>query len=394
MSVQGTAGVPSLSVGPMAEGGPTRVEPSRRGSVAANLSITQGLPVDLDRIDMDDDDDDYDDEESERLDASSFDGDIDEDSMAADDNEGSLGYAASSHGGCRASDCNLLDPSDRTRALRSGPLDMPGLAGRRQSATVPRNKAFLRLLSLVEDDRQPLASEMEHEGQITRTIRHTNVQEWLRSSSAHLNQPKTPDDQMACSSSPTVVATAGLASPLRNQPGFTTAPAAITSSSAPARDILFPTSPALSSVSSLQMNTTSLATLAVSTARPAKRKSIDDGGGSVSPAESFHTQGSSRSMHPYKRLAMSPSGLRAQIAIGKNGRSIALPVSRSGPSSPLLVSRPVALPITLPSAASVVTSRARSRSNGGMGPGGLSVLQANGGFSRMNLDDKMYENSC
>ncbi|KAJ2770439.1 hypothetical protein IWQ56_002164, partial [Coemansia nantahalensis] len=78
---------------------------------------------------------------------SDFDGDIDGDSMVLDD----------------ATDVSV----DRRMSV----------------STAPRNKAFERLRSLVEEDRRPLASEMEHEGQITRSIRHSSVQEWLRVSS-------------------------------------------------------------------------------------------------------------------------------------------------------------------------------------------------------------------
>ncbi|KAJ1815315.1 hypothetical protein LPJ56_002703 [Coemansia sp. RSA 2599] len=430
---------------------------SRRGSVAAsaNLSITQGLPIDLDLIDMDDEDeedeDDSDDEESRRLgyggscgSSVKSDGcDADRESMALDDtNEGSVGYTSTY--GWRTSECDL-DAGERLKhqpALRTNSLDAVHASsmGRRQSMNVPRNKAFLRLLSLVEEDKQPLASEMEHEGQITRSIRHTNVQEWLRSASAHLNQSvmqATPPLEESAASSAPVTASNGLASPLRNPSRTTVSKAACDqtgASSAPAREILFPASPASSSVCSPRLmasgmpassvSTMTPASLTISTtpARSAKRKSSDDSGSS--PGDQSQGMSTPSRLHPYKRLAMSPSGLRSQISFAGSRRTVTLPVSHSGPSSPQLLSRPVALPAavhqhmhsvpsstagTCPivsvggsggasSSGSVVSSRARSRSGAGLGSGansgGLSILQANGVFSRMNINDKMDESPC
>ncbi|KAJ2637218.1 hypothetical protein GGF40_002514 [Coemansia sp. RSA 1286] len=434
---------------------------SRRGSVAvsANLSITQGLPVDLDLIDMDDDEeaDGDDEDESRRLaygsDCSTKSGgcDADQESMALDDaNEGSVGYTSTY--GWRTSECGDQDTSERIRNMhssRANSLDTAHLTGmgRRQSMNVPRNKAFLRLLSLVEEDKQPLASEMEHEGQITRSIRHTNVQEWLRSASAHLNrsvmQATPPLEETSASSAP-VTASIGLASPLRNPSRIAASKAAAVrdaafdqtgATSAPAREILFPASPASSVVSSPKpmfsgapenavstMTPTNL-TISTTPARSAKRKSSEDS--NSSPGEQSQGMGTPSRLNPHKRLAMSPSGLRSQISFAGSRRTLTLPASHSGPSSPQLLSRPVALPATayhqhmhpVPSSSagtcpivpvggssgasssgSVISSRARSRSGAGLGSGingsGLSILQANGVFSRMNINDKMDESPC
>ncbi|KAJ2878838.1 hypothetical protein IWW38_006234 [Coemansia aciculifera] len=165
-------------------------------------------------------------------------------------------------------------------------------------------------MSLVEGDKQALASEMEHESQITRSIRHSCVQEWLRASPAH------------------------------DSPTFATA----------ARDsIPFPASPVYSSSSVLSSphltaappaSSSAASPVAVAVVRPSKRKSVDDG-------------------YPYKRQAMSPLGLRAQIAIGRrgggsgsgSGSAAMMPrssssSSRSNPSSPQMMARPVALPVS------------------------------------------------
>ncbi|KAJ2828875.1 hypothetical protein GGI24_002282, partial [Coemansia furcata] len=208
-----------------------------------------------------------------------------------------------------------------------------------------------------------------HESQITRSIRHNSVQEWLRAS-----------------------------------------PAAATADSPATRDsIPFPASPAYSSSS--VMSSPRLAAIAASpaVARPLKRKSVDDA-------------------HPYKRQAMSPLGLRAQIAIGRRGASAMASLtpsssSRSSPSSPQLVARPVAVPVPHLAAAhhsagsaatagtcpattmllhgagpagaglspGVLGSRGRSRSGTSMAGLGANVnfLQPNGGFSRMNISDPM-----
>ncbi|KAJ1720574.1 hypothetical protein LPJ53_004815 [Coemansia erecta] len=415
---------------------------SRRGSMAvsANLSITQGLPVDLDRIDMDDEDEDDDGDDVEgNVDGSGRsscgDGDIDDDSMALDDNNDSLLEYPPSYG-WRASEGDL-DSGERIRPLpasRANSLEtiQPPSSRRRQSMNVPRNKAFLRLLSLVEEDRQPLASEMEHEGQITRSIRHTNVQEWLRSESAHLNQPAmhaTPPLEDPVASSAPVTATQCMGSPLRN-PTRAAAGSAFdyyAATTALPREIIFPASPSSSAVSSPKLGASSIPQASVSTMSPsglsisttavrsAKRKSSEDS--SASPVDQLLSQNTPSRLHPYKRQAMSPSGLRSQIPIGGSSRrKILLPSTRSNPSSPQLMSRPIAMPVTshqlqpahsghssssagtcpvgqIGGAAGILGSRARSRSGAGLGYGtngaGLSILQANGVFSRMNINDKM-----
>ncbi|KAJ2729864.1 hypothetical protein IW152_005470 [Coemansia sp. BCRC 34962] len=315
---------------------------ARRSSIAiTNLSIAHGLSIDPDILDRDDDESvDSDERSSASLMSESEDGDGD---------------------GDYGDDVSLGQRKRRRRPLPSG-------------NTMPRNRAVVRLQSLVEEEKQALASEMEHESQITRSIRHNNVQEWLRSSPAN-DAPASRD----C--------------------------------------IPFPTSPAYSSssvVSSPRM--ASLSTGSPAAARPLKRKSVDDG-------------------HPYKRQAMSPLGLRAQIAMGRRGGSLMLPhspsSSRSSPSSPQLVARPVAVPVShLPAAQlqpagpfstagtcpqvsgnllfhgasaaptpagaglspGFLGSRGRSRSGTSMavlGASNMSFLQPNGGFSRMNISDPM-----
>ncbi|KAJ2075597.1 hypothetical protein GGI01_001919 [Coemansia sp. RSA 376] len=305
----------------------------RRSSIAiTNLSIAHGLSIDPDILDMDDDDgdEDSDDERSSIVCSASLMSDEEDD----DDSDGSQ--------------------SRRKRKRR------PSLSG----STMPRNRAVVRLQSLVEEEKQALASEMEHESQITRSIRHNNVQEWLRASPAN---DATRDS------------------------------------------IPFPASPVYSS-SSVSSPRLAAAVSPVAT-RPLKRKSVDDG-------------------YPYKRQAMSPLGLRAQIAIGRRGGSTLLPhspgsSSRSSPSSPQLMARPVAVPVSHLSAsvlhpASVgptatagtcpatglhgaaptpaglspafLGSRGRSRSGTSMavlGANNMSFLQPNGGFSRMNINDPM-----
>ncbi|KAJ2844846.1 hypothetical protein IWW36_005022, partial [Coemansia brasiliensis] len=185
------------------------------------------------------------DEEADDVQSGSFDGDVDTDPMALDDG--------------------------------------------RDVGPVVRNKAVERLMSLVEEDRAPLASEMEHEGHITRSIRHSNVQEWLRASPALSSSARDPD--------------------------------------APC-----PASPSSSALSSPRLP---VAASCPASARCGKRKSVDE------PSE--HP---SRS-HAFKRLAMSPSGLRAHAPLAKpNARRIhAHPAPRSNPASPLLLARPT-LPVS------------------------------------------------
>ncbi|KAJ2744660.1 hypothetical protein GGI20_002801 [Coemansia sp. BCRC 34301] len=327
----------------------------RRSSIAiTNLSIVQGLSIDPDLLDMDEDE--------------SMDGDSDEQSIVR---SASL-----------LSDGDDGDVDDDGKVGNSGSQNQRRKRQRRPSldgSTMPRNKAVVRLMSLVEGDKQALASEMEHESQITRSIRHSCVQEWLRASPAH-DHPSTP-------------ATA-------------------------ARDsIPFPASPVYSSssvVSSPRLAAAPSSTIAspVAAVRPSKRKSVDDG-------------------YPYKRQAMSPLGLRAQIAIGRRGGPAMLPhsssssSSRSSPSSPQMMARPVALPVshlspsTGPSVATAGTcpasvllhstsaattttitpalagaglspgflgSRGRSRSGTSMAVLGTSNMSS---FSRLNISDPM-----
>ncbi|KAI8319821.1 hypothetical protein GQ54DRAFT_23003 [Martensiomyces pterosporus] len=455
----------------------------RRCSIAAstNLSITHGLPVDPDHLDMDEDD--------EFEDDGNFDGDIDdEDSLMLDDNaEGSVRCPSSR--GWQTSECEgesigqqargVIDwdgDSARIRAMAeefekdkskiasssSQPVGIlsssssvlargdsqpqaPGSAplGRRLSLNMPRNKAFVRLLSLVEEDMRPLASEMEHEGHITRSIRHSNVHEWLRSSHAHNSQQSA----LGVDEIPTPNGNAG--SPLRRTARLMPARAARDNAndSSESRDTtVLPASPASSIVSSPGLFAGGVAAGSVATmnikasaqgksgvapagicittaVRPGKRKSMDDGcsssGGPVcgnrSPLD-MSPSSSSSLRHPYKRQAMSPSGLRAQIAIGKSKLTASPTLTHlSSSSSPQQMARPIAFPIIsqqpLPSPSAGAcpsnnpllqgmcggmpssVSRARSRSNAGAGSvnsaGGLSILQANGGFSRMNISDKM-----
>ncbi|KAJ1744168.1 hypothetical protein LPJ68_000228 [Coemansia sp. RSA 1086] len=226
------------------------------------------------------------DEEADDAQSGSFDGDVDTDPMALDD-----GHEA-------------------------GP--------------VVRNKAVERLMSLVEEDRAPLASEMEHEGHITRSIRHSSVQEWLRASPAFSSSTRDPD--AACPASPS---SSALSSP--RLPAATSCPAS---------------------------------------ARCGKRKSVDE------PSE--HPPRS----NAFKRLAMSPSGLRAHAPLAKpSARRIhAHPSPRSNPGSPLLLARP-----TLPASSAGVcpplgAPRSRSRSGASL-LGAPNVMQTNGVFSRMNISD-------
>lgn len=122
----------------------------RRSSVAmsVNLSILHGVPMDPDLLDR-----------------SSDDGESSSDGLAEEDD---------------AKPSSL--PNDKCASLADE-------VRRRQSLGVPRNKAFVRLRSLMEEDQKPLASEMEHEGQITRSIRHSHVQEWLHNSSYPIVNP-------------------------------------------------------------------------------------------------------------------------------------------------------------------------------------------------------------
>ncbi|KAJ1726238.1 hypothetical protein LPJ61_005326 [Coemansia biformis] len=273
-------------------------------------------------------------------------------------------------------------------------------AGRRMSvSTAPRNKAFERLRSLVEEDKRPLATEMEHEGHITRSIRHSSVQDWLRASSSTLSSPS----QLA---SPPPPAAAG------DDSGRAGA-AKLAGRRGRGDDLIpFPTSPASSAVSSPRLPA-AVASSCPNTAVPnacgaawhgggggggggssgssgsvaaasrlGKRKSMDDGderpGDPVARAQG------------YKRQAMSPSGLRAQIAFGRAKRTQPLAAPpRSGPASPLLLPRPPMAPPVVGAFSPLAPSRARSRSGAALtlNTGSLSVLQTNGVFSRMNIRD-------
>ncbi|KAJ2202996.1 hypothetical protein IW143_005934, partial [Coemansia sp. RSA 520] len=241
-------------------------------------------------------DDDDDDDESVALigsdESSLCDGDIDGDSMALDDTTNDAGS--------------------------SGGAQLAGL--RRQSVgSAPRNKAVVRLMSLVEEDRKPLASEMEHEGHITRSIRHSSVQEWLRSSTSSPAQPSPPTDTPSRAPKP---CTHIQIPPTSSPQLLATGP-----SSCPNSACIVP---------------------AVSLG---KRKSLDE-----SEAQGEPSRGSS-----YKRMAMSPSGLRAQVTFSKVGARRVPHVPRSGPSSPLLTSRPM-LASSAGTCPPVGATRSRSRS--------------------------------
>ncbi|KAJ1961097.1 hypothetical protein GGI12_003441 [Dipsacomyces acuminosporus] len=489
---------------------------SRRNSFAAsaNLSIVHGLPIDPDRLEMDDDDDDDLGNSSGVDDDGNFDGDIDEDSLMLDDNaDGSVGeYDAESlsqHTNYKNSstfDWELdsarirlmaeefeRDKNKIAAATSSQPADMPASSslsiakndchlqppgsaplGRRLSLNVPRNKAFVRLLSLVEEDVSPLASEMEHEGHITRNIRHSNVHEWLRSSHAHHSSNSNNSNSNSQQASPLVLddihaPNAGSGSPLRKTARILPTRMVRENSAdsgACSRDtIATPTSPASSvasspsvlaggaaagSIAGMNINaglsgqgsnraSASTGMSIITSVRSGKRKSVDDGYGSSyscsrSPLE-LSPSACSPLRHPYKRQAMSPSGLRMQIAIGGKSKLISsptlAPASSTSPQLQPQMARPVAFPIvshnhqplpspsagTCPSinnnplfqgilygsvggggsGSSGIISRARSRSGAAIGTvpgggavgGGLSILQANGGLSRMNLEDKM-----
>ncbi|KAJ2817892.1 hypothetical protein IWW50_006009 [Coemansia erecta] len=330
-------------------------EPPRRSSIAVE-GVGGMRPAA-----SDDDDDDESEEERINSAESSCDGDIDADSMALDDTTNDAGS---------------------TRGVR--------LAGlRRQSVgSAPRNKAVVRLMSLVEEDRKPLASEMEHEGHITRSIRHSSVQEWLRSSSS--------------SSSASVV----LASPPLDDSARVAKPGMRMAAARAARDgeagILFPASPASSAMSSPKLlaarpsscpNTAGIVPAAV---RLGKRKSLDDGDDDDSAGEPQAGPSSTVLARgpAYKRVAMSPSGLRAQVTFAKAGarRVLAHVAPRSGPSSPLLTSRPTlagSLAATAGTCPPLGATRTRSRSGASLltGPTGLNMVQTNGVFSRMNIND-------
>ncbi|KAJ2809146.1 hypothetical protein H4R20_000325 [Coemansia guatemalensis] len=237
-------------------------------------------------------------------------------------------------------------------------MALDGVETRRQSGSSgPRNKAFERLRSLVDEDRMPLAAEMEHEGHITRSIRHSSVQEWLRSASPAMASPPL-DDPAAKPPLPRALP----ARAVRDIP----------------EAISFPASPSESAVSSPRLPAaaascpnTAYPVPAASAVRLGKRKSLE------SDTPSDPAAPAARPLHAYKRQAMSPSGLRAQIAIGKT--------SAKRPRAPIAV--PVTQASSSAGACPPLPLRSRSRSNASQSLGGLSIVQTNGVFSRMNIKD-------
>ncbi|KAJ1666117.1 hypothetical protein IW140_001856 [Coemansia sp. RSA 1813] len=367
---------------------------SRRCSVAVstNLSITQGLPVDPDQLDMDDGDE-SDGYQSCGINSAHSDSDFeaDDDSMELDgiNDAVSIGQQSSLVSAAR-------------RKSRQSIAHEVGSAG-----STPRNKAFERLRSLVEEDKQALASEMEHEGQITRTIRHNSVQEWLRrSSSAGLSSsPGIPPAigmpllQNGCSpraaaddtsSTSTMSALRGGPAAKLARPVPVRTPGALQQhqqqgggGGGDVHDIMgvpFPPESPISSLTSSPSLATTLhaagATAAASAAGMStivyppqntagsstlcttptnkKRKATDDDGGAASGNNSSGDATTDEpttphSYHHYKRQAMSPSGLRVQVGMGSganSSRRVILAPTKSGPSSPLLgpVPRPIAMP--------------------------------------------------
>ncbi|PIA15091.1 hypothetical protein COEREDRAFT_82294 [Coemansia reversa NRRL 1564] len=237
-------------------------------------------------------------------------------------------------------------------------MALDGADARRQSeGSGPRNKAFERLRSLVDEDRMPLAAEMEHEGHITRSIRHSSVQEWLRSASPAMASPPLDD--------PTT------------KPPLPRAPPARTVRDIP-EPISFPASPAESAMSSPRLSAaaascpnTAYPVPTASAVRLGKRKSLETDFPSDSSASA------TRPLHAYKRQAMSPSGLRAQIAIGK--------ATAKRPRAPIAV--PVTQASSSAGACPPLPLRSRSRSNASQSLTGLSIVQTNGVFSRMNISN-------
>ncbi|KAJ1732370.1 hypothetical protein LPJ72_003450 [Coemansia sp. Benny D160-2] len=433
------SGSPTSAVAPGLEraassSGSSSNRQSRRCSVAVstNLSITQGLPVDPDRLDMDEDEDNDDDSDgyhssgilSAHSDESDF--EADDDSMDLD------GVADAASVGQQSSLASAALTRRGRRSSHHHNHSNPMAHDVASAGSTPRNKAFERLRSLVEEDKQVLASEMEHEGQITRSIRHSSVQEWLRrSSSAGLSSSPGPaaDDG---SSTLTLAALRGSGSAARptessapsmvSSPGLTTAlnvAGAVAASVGPASGVSTvaypPAGPGMLLCSAVPANR--------------KRKIADDDGASSSGGDATTDEPSTPHSHQqYKRLAMSPSGLRVQIGMGASGsgssssssRRVIFAPSQSGPSSPLLgsVSRPIAMAVSggahYPLLQGGVLgggngkspiNRVRSRSGamplGSSGSGyygsassigssgsGANIMQANGVFSRMNISDK------
>ncbi|KAJ1905222.1 hypothetical protein LPJ81_002044 [Coemansia sp. IMI 209127] len=429
---------------------------SRRCSVAVSthLSITQGMPVDPDRLDMDDDESD--------------------------------GYqSCDTHSDLGSADSMDLDPANDAASAGHHSLVSAARRTSRQTvvheagsaASTPRNKAFERLRSLVEEDKQALASEMEHEGQITRTIRHNSVQEWLRRSSSAGLSPAPPPALLSGGSSPraaddtssTVALLRGGASAKTVHPALGLSQADVLQPhETDAHDSIGVPFPPPSPASSLTSSPSLAATLHATAATPTqtstpngssrtlathtglttmlctptpkrKRKAVDDDGDVTADEPA-----TPHSYHNNKRQAMSPSGLRIQRGMNSNSSSkrvLLASAQNSGPSSPLLASiqRPIAMPVlvrhqypqqhqqqngsvgALSSMMGVVgnhpilqnppvlgggggaqspANRMRSRSgatpigtSGGYYGGGANIMQANGVFSRMNINDKKQNHS-
>ncbi|KAJ2078909.1 hypothetical protein H4R24_004141 [Coemansia sp. RSA 988] len=272
----------------------------------------------------------------------------------------SVSSAAQQYNGSDEDDSDLAEQSGggSESDCDTDSMALDGLEARRQSSSSgPRNKAFERLRSLVDEDRMPLAAEMEHEGHITRSIRHSSVQEWLRSTSPAMASPPLDD--------PAVKPPLPRALPARTVRDI---PEAISFPASPAESAM--SSPRMSAVASSCPNTAYPAP-AASAVRLGKRKSLESDTPSDLPASA------ARSLHAYKRQAMSPSGLRAQIAIGKTGAKrprtpIAAPIMQASSSAGACPPLPL---------------RSRSRSNASQSLGGLSIVQTNGVFSRMNIND-------
>ncbi|KAI9502124.1 hypothetical protein GGI25_003575 [Coemansia spiralis] len=447
---------------------------SRRCSVAmsTNLSITQGLPIDPDRLDMDDDDSDGGYQSSGQISRGGLSShgfsDIDEDLVSPGDIEaGSFGQSSMLSG-------TIKRPNDKALQTASS------------SCSTPRNKAFERLRSLVEEDKQALASEMEHEGQITRSIRHNSVQEWLRSSGSSpfstIGSVPTGSSSLADDSSslstlaaphPTVPmlrsSSATKQSRVLRTPTLHSQVDNAVASPDTMVGVPFPTSPASSVVSSpnlsssyvsavnsagnvatimypstgsSQLATGLLAGCAAGQSR--KRKFMDDDNASTSSGGAIdgHDSNGCRSPgaaatdeiggtngplahHPYKRQAMSPSGLRVQVGMANgsklSGSASSTPSHRrvslapkSNPSSPLLGStRPIAVPVisrhqshglNIPAVSNPILhnvmsggkspgNRVRSRSGATLVGSQGNIMQANGVFSRMNISDKKVDGS-
>ncbi|KAJ2657320.1 hypothetical protein IWW48_004564 [Coemansia sp. RSA 1200] len=434
------SGSPTSAVAPGLEraassSGSSSNRQSRRCSVAVstNLSITQGLPVDPDRLEMDEDEDDDDDSDgyhSSGILSAHSDGGDESDFEADDDSMDLDGVADAASVGQQSS---LASAALTRRGRRSSHHhhnhSNPMAHDVASAGSTPRNKAFERLRSLVEEDKQVLASEMEHEGQITRSIRHSSVQEWLRrSSSAGLSSSPGPAADDAPSAL-TLAALRGSGSAAR--PTESSAPSMVSS---PGLTTALNVAGAVAATVGSDVSTVAYppagAGMPLCSAVPAsrKRKIADDDGASSGGDATTDEPSTPHSHQQYKRLAMSPSGLRVQIGMGASGggsstssssRRVIFAPTQSGPSSPLLgsVPRPIAMAVSggthYPSLQGGVLgggngkspiNRVRSRSGamplGSSGTGyygsasiggsgsGANIMQANGVFSRMNISDK------